>query len=205
MLENHVVLGQRARLISKDVLYLPQILINRSVVSGSIPIVLLGVSLLIADQDRPLEQLDHFHGDHQRNRNKVSHQQPPSHRSNPVIRHRNKTSDLLVTVLQDRIEKRTHQRNQNLPNKNLYDYLVHLLHQLTLLRLKTSRVQHQLSVHTRVTTNTHHLMHVLQCTTTQQQVLRRQRNRSYLSSRIVHKPVELVQHSHRSPSRKLIG
>lgn len=107
MPENHVILCQSSRLVCKNVFNLSQILVHRGIVGFSAAIVLFGVSVSISSEDRTLEEFDHFHGDHEGDRDEVSHEKPPSKSGDPIVRHRDEFCHFFVAILKYRVKERT--------------------------------------------------------------------------------------------------
>lgn len=66
-----------------------------------------------------MEKFDHLHGDHKRDGYKVSHKEPPRACSDPKIAHWDKFGDLVITVLEEGIEKRANQGDDDLVDEDL--------------------------------------------------------------------------------------
>ena len=171
MPEDHIIFGKGACFVSENKFDLSQVLVDRCVVGRSETLVLAGVAVSIFDENRPLEEFDHFHGNHEWDRDEVSHQEPPGQSSDPVVGHRNELSHLPVAVLKDGVEERADESDDDLPDEDLDDYFIYLQHQFPLLWFKFGWVEDQFGVWTSVATDSNDFMNVFDGTASEEEVL----------------------------------
>ena len=143
--ELHLIASQRACLIRKDIVQLPQILYNTHILDLGSLVLFNGVHFNIA-RDKPRDkELDHFRGDIQRNRNEGVEQLYVPDESKKALKDRRvaklnvKVHRLTIFLLLGRLtmpiatQNGDRSRQDELRNENLNDEHVHLLLNITLL------------------------------------------------------------------------
>lgn len=105
LLKVHLVLSECARFVSEHKRDLTKILVYRSAVSRCETLVRGRISPRILSQNLTLKQLNHLHGDHERNGYKVSHHQPPTEHGDPERATGDIPHKAGVTTLQQHVQK----------------------------------------------------------------------------------------------------
>lgn len=105
LFEIHLIFRQGTSFVCKNIFNLPQILINRSIVSTDKAFILLWIASSIFFEHAALEELYHFHSNNKWNGYKVSHQEPPRSHIDPKTSWPNNLNERWLTVLDENVKE----------------------------------------------------------------------------------------------------